>query len=102
VVVKGMLENHELEVLRRKPYLSIGEVAEVIDSTAHQIRKWERSGLMPPPQSRVTRGSRPDRRYTWAEVERMKELRAKYRVGAPTAEDALTRQRIREEILAGE
>jgi len=94
-----MLENHELEVLRQKEYLTIGEVAEVIDSTTMQIRKWERAGLMPPPAKRVQRGSRIDRMYTWEEVEEMKRLRGLYKVGAPTAEEAIASEVIREDIL---
>lgn len=93
-----MLENHELERLRTKTYLSIGEVARVIDSTPMQIRKWERMGLMPEPKTRRKRGSREDRVYTWDEVDQMLEFRRVFKIGAPTAEEAEKRERIREQI----
>lgn len=96
-----MLENHELDRLKQKKYLTIGEVAEVIDSTANQIRKWERMGQMPKPQTTVRHGSRLDRVYTWPEVERMLEFRRIYKVGAPTAEEARAREKIKEQIVAG-
>lgn len=93
-----MLESHELDRLKEKEFLTIGEVASVIDSTPMQIRKWEQMNQMPKPQNFRTRGRRVDRIYTWPEVEKMKELRRKYRIGAPTAEEAKEREKIREEL----
>jgi DNA-binding transcriptional MerR regulator len=96
-----LLENHELEQLKQKKYLTIGEVAQVIDSSPNQIRKWERMGQMPKPATTVQRGSRIDRVYTWPEIERMIEFRRLYKVGAPTAEEARAREKIKEQIVAG-
>lgn len=96
-----MLENHELAHLQQKKHLTIGEVARVIDSTPMQIRKWEKEGLMPRPALWVKRGSRMDRMYTWPEVEQMREFRRVYKIGAPTAEEARARERIKEELSAG-
>jgi hypothetical protein len=93
-----MLENHELAALQEKEYLTIGEVASVIDSTPMQIRKWEQKKQMPRPKHFRKRGNRVDRMYTWEEVEVMRELRRKYRVGAPTAEEAAEREKIREQL----
>jgi DNA-binding transcriptional MerR regulator len=93
-----MLENHELDRLKAKEFLTIGEVASVIDSTPMQIRKWEAMNQMPKPKNTRTRGKRVDRIYTWPEIEKMKELRRKYRIGAPTAEEAKEREKIREEL----
>lgn len=96
-----MLENHELAQLRQREYLSIGQVARVIDSTPQQIRKWEKMGLMPRPQKWVRRGARLDRFYTWEEIERMIQFRRVYKIGAPTAEESRARERIKEQISAG-
>lgn len=93
-----LLENHELAQLRLREYLSIGQVARVIDSTPNQIRKWERMGLMPRPQKWVRRGTRFDRFYTWPEIETMKEFRRVYKIGAPTAEESKARDRIKEQL----
>lgn len=93
-----MIEDSELERLKEKELLTIGEVARVIDSTSPQIRKWEDLKLMPRPANFRPRGKRVDRMYTWPEVERMKELRRKYRIGAPTAEEAKEREKIRAQL----
>lgn len=81
-----------------KKYLTIGEVAEEISTSAQQLRKWERAGLMPEPALRKKVGKRLDRRYTWEQVEQMRQLRYKYRVGAPTAEEQAIRAKIQAEL----
>lgn len=83
-----------------KKYLTIGEVAEEIGSSAQQLRKWERAGLMPEPAIRKKVGKRLDRRYTWEQVEEMRQLRYLYRAGAPTAAERESRQKIMDDLRA--
>lgn len=78
---------------------SISEAAKELGTSSQQLRRWEREGLIPPPSERVQRGQRMDRRYTQDDVDKLKELRWLFKVGAPTAEEMEERERRRREFL---
>lgn len=78
---------------------TISQIAEELGTSAQQIRRWEREGLIPPASRRIQRGSRLDRRYTADDLERLRELRWLFKVGAPTAEEAAERERRKSEFL---
>lgn len=79
---------------------TISQIAEELGTSAQQIRRWEREGLIPPASRRIQRGQRLDRRYTEEDLERLRELRWLFKVGAPTAEEAAERERRKQEFLA--
>lgn len=83
-------------MLAKGHLITIGQLAELIDSTPEQIRRWERESLIPPPATRVKRGIRSDRRYTAKEAAEIKELRRLYHVGAPTIDEQYARQKRQE------
>jgi DNA-binding transcriptional MerR regulator len=78
---------------------TISQVAEKLGTSAQQIRRWEREGLIPPASQRIQRGARLDRRYTQADLDQLIELRWLFKVGAPTAEEAAERERRKQEFL---
>lgn len=78
---------------------TISQVAEDLGTSAQQIRRWEREGLIPPASRRIQRGSRLDRRYTQEDLDQLRELRWLFKVGAPTAEEAAERERRKNEFL---
>lgn len=79
---------------------TISQVAEELGTSAQQIRRWEREGLIPPASRRIQRGQRLDRRYTQEDLDRLRELRWLFKVGAPTAEEVAERERRKREFLA--